>query len=46
MCVTPHTLLKTPPPFDNKRYYKGDTHDKTPDSSTKYTNVFLKTIAV
>ena len=40
VCVTPHLLLKTPTPFDNKRDYKVDTHDETPDSSTKYTNVF------
>ena len=39
VCVTPHPLLKTPPTFDNKRDYKGDTHNETPDSSTKYTNV-------
>ena len=39
VCVTPHLLLKTPPPFDNKQDYKGDTPDKTPDSSTKDTNV-------
>ena len=39
VCVTPHLLLKTPPPFNNKRDYKGDTHDKTQDSSTKDTNV-------
>ena len=39
VCVSPHPLLNTTPQFDNKRYYKGDTHDKTPDSSTKYTNV-------
>ena len=38
VCVTPHPLLKTPPPFDNKRDYKGDTYDETPDSSTKETN--------
>ena len=37
ICVTPHPLLKTPLPFDNKRDYKGDTHDETPDSITKYT---------
>ena len=42
VCVTPHPLLKTPPTFDNKRDYKDDTHDETPDSSTKYTNVFFK----
>ena len=39
VCVTPHPLLKTPHPFDNKRDYKGDTHDEKPDSSTKDTNV-------
>ena len=39
VCVTPHPLLKTPPPFDSKRDYKGDTHDATPESSTKDTNV-------
>ena len=37
--VSPHPLLNTPPQFYNKRDYKGDTHDETPDSSTKYTNV-------
>ena len=42
VCVTPHPLLKTPPPFDNKQDYKCDTHDETPDSSTKYTNVCKK----
>ena len=26
VCVTPHISLKTPPPYHNKRYYKGDTH--------------------
>ena len=36
--VSPHPLLNTPPKFDNKRDYKGDTHDETPDSSKKYTN--------
>ena len=39
VCVTPHLLLKTPPLFNNKRDYNGDTHDKTLDSSTKDTNV-------
>ena len=33
--VSPHPLLNTPPQFDNKRDYKGDTHDETPDSSKK-----------
>ena len=40
--VTPHPLLDTPPKFDNKRDYKGDTQDETPDSIKKYPNV-LKT---
>ena len=31
--VSPHPLLNTPPQFDNKRDYKGDTHNETPDSS-------------
>ena len=35
MHVTPHPLLYTPPKFDNKRDYKGDTHDETPDSIKK-----------
>ena len=39
MCVTPHQSLKTPPPFNNKQDYKGDTHEKTLDSRTKYTDV-------
>ena len=37
--VTPHPLLDTPPKFDNKRDYKGDKHNETPDSIKKYTNV-------
>ena len=37
--VSPHPLLDTPAKFDNKREYKGDTHDEKPDSSKKYTNV-------
>ena len=31
VCVTPHPSLKTPPPYNNKRDYKGDTLDKTLD---------------
>ena len=30
--VSPHLLLYTPTKFDNKRDYKGDTHDETSDS--------------
>ena len=44
--VTPHPLLKTPPSFDNKRYYKGDTHDETPDSSTKDVNIKKRMMTV
>ena len=32
VCVTPHPSLKTPPPYNNKRDYKGDTQDKKLDS--------------
>ena len=39
VCVTPLLSLKTPPKYINKRDYKGDTHDKTLDSSTKDTDV-------
>ena len=45
VCVSPHPLLDTPPKFDNKQYYKGDTHDETPDSIKIYTNVFKKDYA-
>ena len=27
VCVTPHPSLKTPPSYNNKRDYKGDTLD-------------------
>ena len=37
--VSTHPTLNTPPQLDNKKDYKGGTHDETPDSSTKYTNV-------
>ena len=43
--VTPHPLLDSQPKFDNKRDYKGDTHDETPDSIKKYPNVFKKDYA-
>ena len=42
MYVTSHLLLDTIPKFDNKRDYKGDTHDETPDSIKKYPNVLKK----
>ena len=45
VCVSPHPLLNTMPSFDNKQDHKGDTHDETPDSSTKYTNVKKKDYA-
>ena len=41
VCVTPHLSLNTPPPFNNKQDYEGDTHDKTLDSSTR-DNIVLK----
>ena len=44
--VSPHPLLDTPPKFDNKRDYKGDTHDETPDSSKKYTNVLKRIMQI
>ena len=40
VCVTPLLSLNTSPPFNNKQVYKGDTHDKTLDYSTKDANVF------
>ena len=39
VCVSPHSLLNTPPTFDNKRDYKGDTHDETPGSSKNNNNL-------
>ena len=32
--VNPNPSLKTPPTYNNKRDYKGDKLDKTPDSHT------------
>ena len=46
VCVTPLLSLKTPPKYINKRDYKGDTHDKTLDSSTKDTDVFKNIMTV
>ena len=39
VCVTPHPSLKTPPPYNNKRDYKGDTLDMTLDSRTHDSSV-------
>ena len=39
VCVTPHPSLKTPPPYNNKWDYKGDTLDKTLDSCTPDSDV-------
>ena len=39
VCVTPHLPLKTPPPYNNKRDYKGDTLDKRLDSRTNDSGV-------
>ena len=36
--VSPHPLLDTSPKFENKRDYKGDTHDEIPDSIGKVLN--------
>ena len=43
--VTPLLSLNNPPKYINKRDYKGDTLDKTPDSHTKDTDV-VKTIMI
>ena len=40
VCVTPHPSVLTPPPYNNKRDYKGDTQDKTLDSHTPDSDVF------
>ena len=42
VCVTPHPSLNTPPPYNNKRDYKGDTQDKTLDSDTHDSDVLKK----
>ena len=42
VCVTPHLSLKTPPPYNNKQDYKGDTLDKTLDSRTDDSDVKKK----
>ena len=34
LCLTPHPSIKTPPPYNNKLDYKGDTLDKTLYSRT------------
>ena len=39
VCVTPHPSLKTPPQYNNKQDYKGDTLDKTLDSHTPDSHV-------
>ena len=44
VCVTPHLVLKTPPKYINKRYYKGDTLDKTLDSRAKYSDICVNGI--
>ena len=42
VCVTPNQSLKTPPPYNNKRDYKGDTLVKTLDSRTHDSDVLRK----
>ena len=39
VCVTPLLILKTPPPYNNKRDYTGDTLDKTLYSRTHDSDV-------
>ena len=39
VCVTPHLSVLNPPPYNNKRYYKGDILDKTLDSHTPDSDV-------
>ena len=34
VCVTPHPSVLTPPTYNNKQDYKGDTLEKTIDSHT------------
>ena len=41
VCVTPHWLVLTQPPYKNKRDYKGGTNDKTNDSHTHETVVSI-----
>ena len=38
--VTPHTAVLTPPPYNNKQDYKGDTIDKTLDPHTADSDFF------
>ena len=42
VCVTPNPSLKTTPPYNNKRYYKGDILYKTLDSHTHDSDVLKK----
>ena len=46
VCVTPHPSVLTPPLYNNKRDYKGDTQDKTLDSHTPDSDVFKKMMLV
>ena len=39
VCVNPHPSVLTPPPYNNKRDYKGDTQDKKLDSHTPDSDV-------
>ena len=41
MCNS-NSIIKDSTKNINKQDYKGDTHDETPDFSTKYTNIFKK----
>ena len=46
VCATPHRSGLTPPPYNNKKYYKGDTQDKTLDSHTTDYDVLKKMMLV
>ena len=41
VCVTPYLSGLTPPPYKNKRDYKGDTNDKKNDSNTPDSGVSI-----
>ena len=41
VCVTPHQSGFTPPPYKNKRDYKGGSNDKTNDSRTPDSGVSI-----
>ena len=46
VCVTPHPSVLTPPLYNNKRDWKGDTQDKKLDSHTPDSDVKKKMMLV